>query len=40
MTCDGFGERFLIKHSLSCPKVGLDMARHDDAAKEWSARGD
>ena len=39
MTCDGCGKRFSIKQALSCPKGGLVMARHDDAAKEWGALG-
>ena len=34
-TCDGCGERFLIKNALSCPKGGLVLARNDDAAKKW-----
>ena len=34
-TCDGCGKRFSIEHALSCPKGGLVIARHDDAAKEW-----
>ena len=38
-TCDGCGKRFSIEHTISCPKVGLVLVRHDDAAKEWSARG-
>ena len=32
-TCDGCGKRFLIEHTLSCPKGGLVMAWNDDAAK-------
>ena len=35
-TCNGCGKKFLIYHALSCPKSGLVMARHDDAAKEWA----
>ena len=38
-TCDGCGKKFLIGHDLSCPKGGLVLARHDDAAKEWGALG-
>ena len=37
--CDGLGKKFLIGHALSCPKGGLVMARHDDAAKDWGALG-
>ena len=33
-TCDGCGKRLSIEHALSCPKGGLVLARHDDAAKE------
>ena len=38
-TCNGCGKIFLIEHALSCPKGGLDLARHDDTAKEWGALG-
>ena len=38
-TCDGCGKRFSIEHALSCPKVGLVMAQHSGAAKEWGALG-
>ena len=38
-TCDGCGNKFSIKHALSCPKGTLVLARHDDAAKEWGAIG-
>ena len=38
-TCDGCGKKFLIEHTLSCPKGGLVLARHDDATKEWGALG-
>ena len=38
-TCDVCGKRFLIKHTLSCPKGGLVLAHHDDAAKESDAIG-
>ena len=33
ITCDGCGKKFSIDHALSCPKGGLFLARHDDAAK-------
>ena len=39
-TCDGCGKRFLIEHAISCPKGGLVLVRHDDAATEWVALGD
>ena len=38
-TCDGCGKQFSIEHALSCPKGGLVLARHDDAAKEWGVLG-
>ena len=38
-TCNGCGKKFLIEHALSCPKGGLVLVRHDDAAKEWGALG-
>ena len=38
-TCDGCGKTLLIEHAISCPKGGLVLARHDDAAKEWGALG-
>ena len=38
-TCDGCGKKFSIEHALSCPKGGLVLARHNDAAKEWGALG-
>ena len=38
-TYNSCGKKFLIEHSLSCPKGGLVLARHDDAAKEWGALG-
>ena len=38
-TCDGCGKKFSIEHSLSCPKGGLVLAQHDDAAQEWGALG-
>ena len=37
--CDGCGKKFSIEHVLSCPKGGLVLARHYDAAKEWGALG-
>ena len=33
--CDDCGKKFLLPHSLSCPKGGLVLTRHSDAAKEW-----
>ena len=39
VTCDGYGKKFSIEHALSCPKGGLVLERHDDAAKEWGALG-
>ena len=39
-TCDGCGKKFSIEHALSCPKGGLVLAWHDDAAKEeWGTLG-
>ena len=38
-TCKGCGKKLLIEHALSCPKGGLVLARHDDAAKDWGALG-
>ena len=38
-TCNGCGKRLLIEHVLSCPKDGLVLELHDDAAKEWGALG-
>ena len=38
-TCDGCGKKFLIEHALSCPRGGLALARHGNAAKEWGALG-
>ena len=40
VACDGCGKRFLIEHAISCPKGGLVLVRHDDAATEWVALGD
>ena len=36
-TCDGCGKKFSIEHALSCPKDGLVLVRHNDAAKAWCA---
>ena len=38
-TCDGCGKKLLIEHDLLCPKGGLVLERHDEAAKEWGALG-
>ena len=38
-TCNGCGKQLLIEHALSCPKGGLVLAWHNDAAKEWGALG-
>ena len=38
-TCNGCGKNFSIKHAQSCPKVGLVLAGHDDATKEWGVLG-
>ena len=38
-TCDGCGKKLSIEHALLCPKGGLVLARHNDAAKEWGALG-
>ena len=38
-TFNGCANRFLIENTLSCPKGGLVLAQHDDAAKEWGALG-
>ena len=38
-TCNGCGKNFSIDHAPSCPKGGLVLARHDDAAKEWGFLG-
>ena len=34
---DACDKKFLVPHALSCPKGGLFLARHNDAAKEWGA---
>ena len=39
-TYDGCGERFFIKHTLSCPKGGIVLAWHGDYAKETGDLGD
>ena len=33
----GCVKKLLVPHALSCPKGGLVLARHNDAAKEWGA---
>ena len=38
-TCDGCSKKFSIEHALSCPKSGLVMPWHDEAAKELGALG-
>ena len=38
-TFNGCGKKFSIKHALSCPKVGLVLAQHNDTAKEWGTLG-
>ena len=38
-TCDSCGKKFLIEHTLSYPKGGLVLARHDDAVKDWGVLG-
>ena len=35
VTYDGCGKKFLIEHSLSCPKVGFILVWHDNTIKEW-----
>ena len=35
--CDGYANKFLVPHTLSCPKEGLVLARQNGAAKEWGA---
>ena len=39
VTCDGCSKKLSIEHTLSCPKGGLVLAWHSDAAKKWSALG-
>ena len=31
--CDGCGKNFLVPHDSSCPKGGLVLARHNNAAE-------
>ena len=38
-TCDGWVNRFLIKHDLSCPKGGIILGQNVDDEKEWGALG-
>ena len=38
-TCNGCSKRFSIQHALSCPKGGLVLEHHDDAAKEGGGLG-
>ena len=33
--CDCCSKRLLVTHDLSCPKGGLVLEWHNDAAKEW-----
>ena len=35
--CDDCYKNVLLAHTLSCPKWGLILARHNDVAKEWDA---
>ena len=39
VTCNGCSKKFSIENAISCPKGGLVLAQHDDAAKEWGALG-
>ena len=39
VTCDGYGKKLSIEHSLSCSRGDLVLARHDDAAKEGGTLG-
>ena len=39
MTCNDFGKKLFIEHALSCPKVGLVLSLHDEAAREWGSLG-
>ena len=38
-TCDGCVKKLSIEISLSFPKGGLVLKRHDDAAKDWGSLG-
>ena len=38
-TSDGCGKKLLIYNALSCPKGGLVLERHENAAKEWGTLG-
>ena len=35
--CDGCGKKFLVPHTLPCPKVDLVLVRHNNSTKEWGA---
>ena len=37
MEYDGCGRKFLVQHSLSCPKEGIFLALYNNMAKEWGA---
>ena len=37
--CNICRKKFTIDHALLCPKVGLVISSHDDAAKEWWEMG-
>ena len=39
VTCDGCGKKLSIEHALSCPKGGLVLARHNNAANNWGDLG-
>ena len=38
-TCDGCGKKFSIDNSLSYPKRGLVLERHDNTVEEWGTLG-
>ena len=38
-TCNGCYKKFLTEYTLSGPKGGLVLVRHEDAAKEWVSFG-